>query len=723
MNRLVYGKDETSNIVSIEPNDDKMEVFIEKDGQTISKRFTNEYWILASKPLSKDWVKLDGELHYKYGKLYSNKSNYFLDRKVFKYNKEDTYSLFEPKEAAMVKDGFTYYKGLKHTEISILCFDIESTTLKHDPVNSKILIISNTLRKNGVITRKLFCYDDYANQAELLQDWCTWVCSVDPSIIAGHNIYMYDLPYMDYIAKQNNIYLELGRNSSRLKFEEFQRDFRKDSSQFLHYNRPHIYGREIVDTMFLSIKYDVAQRKYKNYGLKNIINQENLEDKDRVFYDSSKIRFNYQNKEEWEKIKQYALHDADDVLKLYDLMAPPFFYMTQMVPKPFQTMIESASGSQINLLMLRSYLQEGHSIPADDETNKFEGAISFGTPGIFNNAFKVDVASLYPSIMLEYKIYSKEKDPNGNMLNLLKYLTEKRLEYKKLAKNDPYYDHMQNAFKIGINSIYGFMGATGLNFNYPKGAAEVTKYGREILTKAVQWAEDNQFKVINGDTDSIMFCKHDQSPFNEEEQNYLLNGLNSLYPEKIHWEHDGVYKSVIVVKTKNYILYDGKKIKQKGSAIKATTKEPALKEFIDVLLLAILENKNNYEEIYNNYVLEIFNIQDILRWSSKKTVTESVLNPKRTNEQKIKDAIADIEVLEGDKIYLYFTKDDKLKRFDLFEGDHDPYIMLKKLYKTAQIFNTVLDTKTLFPDYSLKKHKLKLSELICKDLTLINVSV
>ena len=170
--------------------------------------------------------------------------------------------------------------------------------------------------------------------------------------------------------------------------------------------------------MFLAYKYDIG-RKYESYGLKWIINYEGLEKEDRVFYDAGKIKDNYMIPEEWEKIKAYAEDDGDDALALFDLMVPPFFYMTQMVPKPMQLMIESASGSQLNSLMVRSYLQERHSIPKADDTQDFEGAISFGEAGIYPNSVSIDIASLYPSVMLQYEVYSAKKDPKKNMLTLI----------------------------------------------------------------------------------------------------------------------------------------------------------------------------------------------------------------------------------------------------------------------------------------------------------------
>jgi DNA polymerase elongation subunit (family B) len=47
---------------------------------------------------------------------------------------------------------------------------------------------------------------------------------------------------------------------------------------------------------------------------------------------------------------------------------------------------------------------------------------------------------------------------------------------------------MDGAAKIFINSIFGFCGAPGLNFNSPKVAAKITESTRDFLEKAMVWA-------------------------------------------------------------------------------------------------------------------------------------------------------------------------------------------------------------------------------------------
>lgn len=222
---------------------------------------------------------------------------------------------------------------------------------------------------------------------------------------------------------------------------------------------------------------------------------------------------------------------------------------------------------------------------------------------------------------------------------------------------------------------------------------------------------NKQWFISNGDTDSLTFYKQDQSAFTEEERDIFLKELNTLYPEGLTWEDDGYYPCMIVFKAKNYVLYDGDKIKTKGSAIKATTKEPALKQFIDEIIQSIIEGKNDYNEIYLKYVKEAINIKNIKRWVTRKTVSEKTLNPQRTNEQKIFDAIQNTEYGEGDRIYCFFTSSGELALAENFNGDYDVDKMLEKIFKTSEIFNTVIPKGT-FTNFKLKKNKALLGEIV-----------
>jgi DNA polymerase I len=709
MDKLINGKSGVQGIVGLEVNDDVLEIFQQKEDGTIAlTTIPHRYWILSDNNIDGKFTRLKGDLFYKYGTLFRTRDDFSEYRNRWK--NLNTFSIWNAEEAAMVKDGHSFFQGLKHKDVSTLSFDIETTGLAHNK-SSFVVLISNTFRDSkGNVIRRLFSHDDYDTQREMIDDWCQWVRGQDPSIIIGHNIFGYDLPYLDYCHGGS---LCLGRNGSGITFDRHESKFRKDGSQFIHYKKARCYGRTLIDTMFLSIKYDVG-RKYESYGLKAIIKHEGLERKDRQFYNAETIKDNYKIPAEMEKIKAYAEHDADDALALYDFMSPPFFYMSQAIPKTYQEIMTGATGSQINAVMMRAYLQDAHSLPQADEAVDYEGAISLGEIGIYSACHKVDVASLYPSIMIQYEVFDEDKDPNKYFLQLVRTFTEKRLEYKKKAKEDKYYDDLQGAYKIFINSCYGFLGTSGLLFNSPHAAAFITETGREVLQTSINWAKSKEYTIVNADTDSITYSDAKMSLMSDDVRKKNIAELNALYPDKIRFEDDGYFKKVIVFAPKNYVLQkeDGS-IKIKGSALKDAKRELALKQFaqevIDELLLE--GNHTKIQDTYNKYIREVkYGISDIKRWCSKKTITDKIFTSERSNETKIKDAIAGSNYREGDKCWTFFKSDGSLCLMENYSGDYDKDAMYKKVFRSAEFFTNVIPAD-LFVNYSLKRSK-KLLEIL-----------
>ena len=489
MNKLLNGKSDIARIVGLECVDEHVEIFTqEQDGSVKSSFYPHRYWILSNRKLTGNAVRLEGELHYKFGYQFTTRDDFEKARSTLR--NEEIYSIYNAEEACMIKDGYTFYRDMKPTDLSILSFDIETTGLDGNARDAKVLLISTTFRDySGKSTNKLFSYDEYKDEGEMLNDFCSYVRSVDPSVIIGHNIITYDFPYLQARAEVHGVSLDLGRNNSPVKFNHYESKFRLDGTRDLLYKNISIYGREICDTYFLAVSFDVS-KSFETYSLKPLIKQLGFEKEDRQHYDASTIRNNYKNEKEWNKIKLYAEADAEDPIKLFDMMSPLYFNMCPMIPKPFSEMLLSASGSKINALLVRAYLQDKHSIPKATPTEQFKGALSFAVPGIYSNCFKIDVASLYPNIIVNYSVYDKDKDPKGYLLELVKIFKENRLKLKKLAAEtgDPLYKQMDTTTKGILNSFFGFFSASGLQFNSPECGSFITAKGREILEFTIKWA-------------------------------------------------------------------------------------------------------------------------------------------------------------------------------------------------------------------------------------------
>jgi hypothetical protein len=243
------------------------------------------------------------------------------------------------------------------------------------------------------------------------------------------------------------------------------------------------------------------------------------------------------------------------------------------------------------------------------------------------------------------------------------------------------------------------------------------------------------------DTDSLTISKPDGSEFSQEEINKLTKEINDLTDELIRWEFEFYIPKIIVVKSKNYVLdYGGGKVKTKGSSIRDQKKEPAMREMMDKMIQAMLDDKQDtLVDIYHSYIKEAINVKDIKRWCFKKTVTAAVLDcakpspENRKNEMVVWEAIKNESAQMGDKVYVYpvilgyntesgrigkkgkplkdkITEITGLKLEKYWTNDHDCDKLIERCYATVSIFETVLDMSK-FIDYSKAKNKKLLETL------------
>jgi len=220
------------------------------------------------------------------------------------------------------------------------------------------------------------------------------------------------------------------------------------------------------------------------------------------------------------------------------------------------------------------------------------------------------------------------------------------------------------------------------------------------------------YQIVNTDTDSISFCKPNDK-FNHDEIKKLLNEINELSPDFMVWEDDGHYETVIVFKAKNYVLFDGKKITLKGSGLKSATLEPIIKQMLMEMIDALVFDKQDaLPSIYIKYVKMVDNITDIKPWSKKMQLSPTTFQSERKNETKVVDAIAGSEYKSGDRIYVYPRPDDTLRLAERFDGEYCKDTYYEKLYKATERFKLILPIKDLFKNYSLKRNKKDLEQLL-----------
>lgn len=140
------------------------------------------------------------------------------------------------------------------------------------------------------------------------------------------------------------------------------------------------------------------------------------------------------------------------------------------------------------------------------------------------------------------------------------------------------------------------------------------------------------------------------------------------------------------------------------------------------------EKMKKIVEIYEKYIQEALNIQDIKRWSVKKSITEKLFESDRANETKVVDALGDRPIRVGDKVFLFtkiegekqkivkgepvFLKSGEpkmvenqiIKMIEDFDGDYDKWHYVQRVYKTVEILKNVVDIDQI-TKYHLKSNR------------------
>jgi DNA polymerase elongation subunit (family B) len=261
MSDLIFGKDKTLRVVGCEPGPaNQCELFVQNEQGLVASKFVPmKHWILYTEQLSPKMQTLAGNQPYKYLMEYDNLSKYEDVLKSSRNNQIETYVCRDKQESFLVKEGVTYYKDLKVKDISVLSFDLEHTYGIGEKLNKdgKLLLISNTFRDAaGNIEKKLFSFDAFESDGQMITAWCRFVRVMNPSIIIGHNIFGHDFKILRHAANKSGATLKLGRDQSEIKFDYKKSLKRKDGSQAYEYFNVRAYGREIVDTFFLAINYE-----------------------------------------------------------------------------------------------------------------------------------------------------------------------------------------------------------------------------------------------------------------------------------------------------------------------------------------------------------------------------------------------------------------------------------------------------------------------------------
>ncbi|SEU23010.1 ribonuclease H-like domain-containing protein [Stigmatella erecta] len=513
---------------------------------------------------------------------------------------EDTVLSLPPEEQYLTASGRTYFRGLGFDALHHLQFDLETTGL--DPQQDRIFLVAVRTPEGQAETLEAQGPGDAA-EAELLQRLAARIRACDPDIIENHNLHGFDLPFLAHRARRLGVPLALGRDGAPgLRQRPSSRGAAlgrgpaaraQDPMRRTRYTMP---GRELIDTMDAVLRHDFSARDLPGHGLKAVARHFGLAGPERELIPGPRVHAVFL--QEPERVRRYAREDVSEAAGLARLLGGAAFALAQMAPRRYERLADAGPATGvIDPLLVRAYLRAGAALPAHepgDGTPHSGAALHLFATGVAQRVVKADVASMYPSLMRQYRI-RPQRDRLGVLLALVDRLVEQRLAAKAqgqaAAPGSPArhtHEALSAAMKILVNSAYGYLGAAGLTrFSDVHAANDVTRHGREVLGLLCRELARRGVTLLEADTDGVYFAVPEG--WREADERRVVAEVAALLPPLVKLSFDGRYAAMLSHEPKNYALqtYDGSLL-LRGVAFRSSRAEPFGEDFLRRALRCLL---------------------------------------------------------------------------------------------------------------------------------------
>ena len=589
-NTMLFGADPTPRIVAIELGETgTVKVHRrEKDGSTTTdvEPFQPFVWADADVvDLGIEAEKLKGDLKFGWLITVDSWKELISVRNGLKNAGRDFFALTDPVQHYLTATGRTLFKDLPFEELKRMQLEVLSFSEGDADHIMSIALSDNTGWEELIIVDPKKTEESERSAIKRLTNL---IKARDPDVIEGHNLFRSDLPYLVARAKKLKTKLDWGRSGGFLRSRPSRLQI---AEKTIDYPKFTIDGRHFVDTFLLAQFYDVGMRSLAGFERTDVARHFGFCDEEISALAGKELERAYVSG--GEKFRRRALCGVRETRAVSELLSPSYFIQAQIFPYNYQDVIVRGNATRINGLFLREYFRQKHGIPELPMPQTFEGGYTdiFFT-GVARNVWHCDVASLYPSIMLQFDCF-----PGSDRLQIFRHLLTDlrtfRLEAKAnmRAEKNPARQHhlqaLQNTFKILINSFYGYLGFAQGHFADFDAAARVTQIGRDLLKKMIEWLNAHGAKVIEVDTDGIYFVPPDRIDIDQ-----LQKGLAKELPPGIEVEFDEQFDAMFSYKAKNYALLtkDGEVI-IKGGALKSRGLEKFQRVFLEEMIKLIMEGR------------------------------------------------------------------------------------------------------------------------------------
>jgi len=390
--------------------------------------------------------------------------------------------------------------------LRVLSFDVE-TSLKEP----KIFTICCYGKDGGEVTSKRF----FGDERRMFEDFSKFINEYDPDVITGYNIDGFDIPQI--LQRMQALRMQppqWGRYPGTV--EQYNNRFWRTE------------GRIILDAWWAVKKLLKPKQETLNAVSKLLLGEEKHD------VDPKKMD------EEWEKDKdrvmEYCVQDCALAFKILDKigMLPRSMDMATVSKLPLDDVVNGTTSQLIDSILIREADRNKVGVPmtmrSGEEVETIEGGyVHEMQPGLYHWVVTLDFRSMYPSMIISKNICFTTLSPNGTIVSptgarfldksvregllprILANLMQERAATKKAMKDSAtpdekdYYNGLQEAIKILMNSFYGVLASSFYRFTDPKIGASITAFAREATKDLIRKLEAEGLKVIYSDTDSVFF--------------------------------------------------------------------------------------------------------------------------------------------------------------------------------------------------------------------------
>ncbi|MBM3287716.1 MAG: DNA polymerase II [Candidatus Eisenbacteria bacterium] len=360
----------------------------------------------------------------------------------------------------------------------------------------------------------------YADESSLLRGAIARIRAVDPDILVGWNLIDFDLSFLDTRCRALGIPFHIGRADLRCSI-------RVDRS-FWGSSRASIPGRVALDGVALLRGAFVRLQDYKlETAARKVLGEGKLS--------AAPGRASWIEAAHKKDVGKFVAYNLTDARLAYEIieklrLVPLAIQRSLLTGMPLDRV--GASIASFDFLYLHELRKRGMVAPSVDAEAPVEpttgGYVLDAEPGFYERILVFDYRSLYPSIILTFHLdplshvpdpLSHVPDPaggeglirapNGAFFRrgggILPELLERFFPEREQARARG--DAIgSTAYKILMNSFYGVLGTPRCRFHSPPTANAITRFGQTILLWTKRFMEDEGFRVLYGDTDSLFIA-------------------------------------------------------------------------------------------------------------------------------------------------------------------------------------------------------------------------